>query len=215
MRPAGLGGGTGDAGGGRTVMGELVEAGHDTMRGGGRSSVRGGGPRRTAARPTHVQLNLRQRCSSSSPVRPALCGDPRTAGHARIALPGLSSWLLRRRHVGRLGGRLSPSSRREQSKPLQVRNPLPLVREHVGVVLRVPLPVGHRHEPPAQVLQLPALEQRGAGWLAPDKMRWPVYLDRDELLAAAINDQVQAVAVLEQHLMLHRPPRRCECFSHL
>jgi len=52
----------------------------------------------------------------------------------------------------------------------KVLNPLPLLRGIVGVVQRIPLPVRHRHEMPAQVLQLPALEQRGASGSAPHKV---------------------------------------------
>jgi len=97
----------------------------------------------------------------------------------------------------------------------KVLNPLSLLRGFVGVVQRIPLPVRHRHQMPAQVLQLPALEQRCASGSAPHKVRWPVHLDRDGLLAAAINHQVQAVAFLNHNLLLQRQPQRCERFRHL
>jgi len=97
----------------------------------------------------------------------------------------------------------------------KILNSLPLLRGIIGVVLRIPLPVRHRHKMPAQVLQLSALEQRSASWLAPHKVRWSVYLDRDGLLATAINQQVQAIAFINHHISSHRQSQQCERFRHL
>ena len=84
----------------------------------------------------------------------------------------------------------------------------------VAVGQLIPLPVGHRDEPPSKVPQLPSLEQRGASWHAPHKMRRPVHLDRQSL-ATPIDHQVQPVALLQHLLLLHRRPQRRQCLGHV
>ena len=102
--------------------------------------------------------------------------------------------------VGNRGGTWARSCREKcqlrcgRDQPRGVLSSLPMLCRSVRVVLRILLPVRRRYEPPAEVLQLPVLEQRGAARLGPHKVRWPVHLDRNQLPAAAINDQVQAVA---------------------
>eukprot|EP00962_Isochrysis_galbana_P039991 scaffold14454_cov122-Isochrysis_galbana.AAC.2 len=65
----------------------------------------------------------------------------------------------------------------------------------------VPFPVRDRHESPAHVAQLSALEQGSAVRLPPHEMRRPVHLDCN-LLATPLNHIVQAVSLLRLHLFL-------------